>query len=190
MFSKLRCHVKLSTEIYATVTKSDLVRTANAWAKLGSRGKVDWLPGFLFKWSICDTQHNTSDFRIFIRHETCSMLSDTTILDIRLQPDQSIAAVFHVSHCLLCMTKKIASNGLASFISSRGLGVLVSFQRTGIVTVYPVTRSAGDRSESLRTVLTTMVEDRQRLSMPWSTPHSNKPRCHISQTGRTIRSKL
>lgn len=100
----------MSTEIYATVTKSDLVRTANAWAlgnaKLGSRGKVDWLPGFPCKWSICDTQHNTSDFRIIIRHETCSMLSDTTILDIRLQPDQSSAAVFHVSHCLLCMTKQ------------------------------------------------------------------------------------
>lgn len=88
--------------------------------------------------------------------------------------------------------KRMGNNGLASFIWSRGLDVpndLVSFQRTGIVTIHPVTRSAGDRAESLRTVLTTMVEDR-RLSMPWFTPHSNKHHCQISQTGRTIRLKL
>ena len=78
------------------MTKSDLVRTANAWAlgnaKLGSRGKVDWLPGFLFKWSICDTQHNTSDY--CINYTSLNMFYAVwDNEDIRLRPGQSIAAV-------------------------------------------------------------------------------------------------
>lgn len=72
--------------------------------KLGSRGKADWLPGFLLKWSICDIQHNTSDYRTITRHETCSVPSDTRYLT---QLDQSIAAVLHDCHCLFMHDERI-----------------------------------------------------------------------------------
>lgn len=169
----------ISSKTYATVIRTDLVRSAIAWAqgnaKMESRGTVDWLPGFLIEWRIRYTQHNTSDYRILIRHETCSMPSDTRMM--RISDYGPISQPLPFWWPSLCVHEnRIFGNGLASFTPSRGLDV-VNYGFLFLNFSIEASKWFNPRHDQLvqrwaiAKPLTTLVEDEQKIISAFGTPH-------------------